>query len=152
MNISDRIAYINHDIDDAMRGGVITLDMLPKLPMEFFGERKSQRITKMIESVISNSDASNKIAMRPEDNKLLLELRSFMFEHVYNNSVVKKKEDINKAEETIKYLYNYYIEHVEELPEDIIEIAKEEGANVASKDYVAGMTDRFAMNKYEELR
>lgn len=152
VNISDRIAYINHDIDDAMRGGVITLDMLPKLPMEFFGERKSQRITKMIESVISNSDASNKIAMRPEDNKLLLELRSFMFEHVYNNSIVKKKEDINKAEETIKYLYNYYIEHVEELPDDIIEIAKEEGANVASKDYVAGMTDRFAMNKYEELR
>ena len=152
VRLSDKIAYINHDIDDAMRGGVITLDMLPKLPMEFFGERKSQRITKMIESVISNSDASNKIAMRPEDNKLLLELRSFMFEHVYNNSIVKKKEDINKAEETIKYLYNYYIEHVEELPDDIIEIAKEEGANVASKDYVAGMTDRFAMNKYEELR
>ena len=151
VNLSDRIAYINHDIDDAIRSGAITFDMLPKKPVAFFGERKSQRITKMIESVISYSDGRDRIGMDTVDNKMLLELRSFMFEHVYNNADVKKKDDIKRAEDIIKFLYYYYIDHVDELPDDMIEIAKEEGVHVAAKDYVAGMTDRFAMNKYEEL-
>lgn len=106
----------------------------------------------MIESVISYSDGRDRIGMDTEDNKMLLELRSFMFEHVYNNADVKKKDDIKRAEDIIKFLYYYYIDHVDELPDDMIEIAKEEGVHVAAKDYVAGMTDRFAMNKYEELR
>lgn len=152
VNLSDRIAYINHDIDDAIRSGAITMEMLPEAPVAFFGESKSQRITKMIESVISYSDGSNKIGMDIEDNKMLLELRSFMFQHVYNNAEVKKKDDINRAEKIIKFLYYYYIDHIDELPDDMIEIAKEEGIEVASKDYVAGMTDRFAINKYEELK
>lgn len=152
VNLSDRIAYINHDIDDAIRSGAITMEMLPEAPVAFFGESKSQRITKMIESVISYSDGSNKIGMDIEDNKMLLELRSFMFQHVYNNAEVKKKDDINRAEKIIKFLYYYYIDHINELPDDMIEIAKEEGIEVASKDYVAGMTDRFAINKYEELK
>lgn len=152
VNISDRIAYINHDIDDAIRSGVLTVDMLPEKPIEFFGERKSQRITKMIECVVNNSDGKTDVMMNSHDNKLLLELRSFMFETVYTNADVKKKDDVKLAEQTVRFLYNYYIEHYEELPDDLLKIAKDEGVSVAAKDYVAGMTDRFAMNKYEELK
>lgn len=152
VNISDRIAYINHDIDDAIRSGVLTVDMLPEGPVESFGDRKSQRITKMIESVVTNSDGKSEVMMNAHDNQLLLELRSFMFETVYTNADVKKIEDVKLAEKIVKFLYNHYISYPEELPDDMKEIAQEEGISVAAKDYVAGMTDRFAVNKYEELK
>lgn len=151
VNISDRIAYINHDIDDALRSGVLTFDMLPAGPISLFGERRSQRITKMIESVVAGSENKRNISMIPKDWEILLELRRFMFQNVYTNADVKKRDELDQAEKIIEFLYNYYVDNEGELPEEMKEIAREEGIHIAAKDYVAGMTDRFAINKYKEL-
>ncbi|XVG95020.1 deoxyguanosinetriphosphate triphosphohydrolase [Eubacteriales bacterium KG127] len=152
VNVSDRIAYINHDIDDAIRSGVLTFDMLPKGPISLFGKRRSQRITKMIESVVAGSENRERISMIPKDWEMLLELRQFMFRNVYTNADVKKRDELDQAEKIVEFLYNYYIKNEQDLPKEMKEIAKEEGVHVAAKDYVAGMTDRFAINKYKELK
>ena len=151
VKISDRIAYINHDIDDAIRSGVITLNDLPKGPIELFGLEHRDRINSMISNVVANSDGRDIITMDDEHAAMLNELRNFMFENVYKSSSVKKEEDLAKVEVVIETLYNYFIQHPEKLPEDCQMVVETEGVNVAVKDHIAGMTDRYAMNLYTEL-
>ncbi len=151
VKLSDRIAYINHDIDDALRSGVISIDDIPKSSLELFGYSHRQRIDAMVNDVIANSDGKDEICQSEEFKHELNVLRKFMFAHVYKSSRVKKEEDLAKVGVVIKSLYEYFLEHEEKLPEDMQEIAKVDGINEAVKDFIAGMTDRYALSLYTEL-
>ena len=151
VRISDRIAYINHDIDDAMRSGVIEMKDIPKPSLELFGRTHRERINNMVVDVIRNSDGKEKIYQSEPFKKELDSLRTFMFENVYKSSRVKREEDLAKVEVVLSSLYDYFLQNVQQLPEDLKKIAQEDGAEEAVKDYVAGMTDRFALNTYTEL-
>ena len=151
VKLSDRIAYINHDIDDAVRSGVISIDDIPKSSLDLFGYSHRERIDAMVNDVIENSQDKDEIMQSEEFKKELLTLRAFMFKNVYKSSLVKKEEDLAKVGVVIKALYDYFLEHEEKLPVDLQEVAKTEGINEAVKDFVAGMTDRYALSLYTDL-
>jgi len=151
VKISDRIAYINHDIDDAIRSGVIRMEDLPKTAIALFGQGHRERIDCMVGNVVSYSDGKDFVTMDDEHKKELDLLRSYMFENVYRSQRVKKEEDLAKVEVVISSLYDYFLKHPEKLPEDIFALADVDGIHVAVKDYIAGMTDRFALNLYADL-
>lgn len=151
VKLSDRIAYINHDIDDALRSGVISIDDIPKSSLELFGQSHRERINNMVLDVVNNSDGKNEIFQSEDFKHELLKLRKFMFAHVYKSGRVKKEEDLAKVGVVIKSLYEYYLEHPEKLPSDMQEIAARDGINEAVKDFVAGMTDRYALSNYTDL-
>lgn len=151
VKISDRIAYINHDIDDAVRSGVISLSDLPKEPIELFGLGHRERIDCMVSNVVSFSDDKPFVSMDPLHKAQLDILREYMFDHVYRSQRVKKEEDLAKVEVVISSLYQYFLKHPEKLPQDLLALAEEDGVTVAVKDYIAGMTDRYALNLYGDL-
>ncbi len=151
VKLSDRVAYINHDIDDAIRSRVITLSDLPKSSLEMFGTSHSQRVNSMIQNIISNSDEKDAIKMTPEYWSEMNFLRSYMFANVYKSDRVKREEELAKVEVIVVSLYKYAKENIDKMPSEIREIAKTEGLETAAKDYVAGMTDRFALNLYNKL-
>ena len=151
VRLSDRIAYINHDIDDAVRSKVITLDELPKDCIKILGRSHRERIDFLVWDVIKNSENKNEILQSKEAFEAMNKLREFMFVHVYKNENVKKASDLSKVRLIIESLYNHYINHPEELPETYKNLIGEYGVYEMSKDYIAGMTDRYAMNLYEEL-
>lgn len=151
VKISDRIAYINHDIDDAIRSGVISAEDLPEEAIRVFGSTHRMRINNMVVDVIKNSDGKDIICQSDEYKTNLDTLRTFMFANVYKSSRVKREEDLNKVEVVISSLYDYFIKNIDQLPEDMKEIAERDGKNEAVKDYVAGMTDRFALAVYTDL-
>lgn len=151
VRISDRIAYINHDIDDAIRSGVISGDDLPKECIELLGNSHRKRIDSMVSNLISCSQKLDDITMSPDFAKATNTLRDFMFKSVYLSTKVKKEEDLAKAQQIIESLYYYYRDNPDLMPEDFRNIAKNEDAAIAAKDYVACMTDRFAINTYNEL-
>lgn len=151
VKISDRIAYINHDIDDALRSNVISMEDIPSSSLKLFGYSHRERIDNMVTDVIVNSQDKEEILQSKEFRLELNDLRNFMFAHVYKSSRVKREEDLAKVEVVIKSLYKYFLKNTEKLPSDLQEIARIDGAGEAVKDYVAGMTDRFALNIYTEL-
>ena len=151
VKISDRIAYINHDIDDAVRSGVISIDDVPRSSLELFGMSHRERINSLVIDVIRNSVGKDEICQSDAFRTELTHLRKFMFDNVYKSSLVKREEDLAKVEVVISSLYKYFIDRPERLPEDMQRIAAEDGVAVAAKDYVAGMTDRFALSIYHEL-
>lgn len=151
VKISDRIAYINHDIDDAIRSGVISAEDLPEEALRIFGKTHRERINNMVVDLIENSDGKDRIYQSPQYKESLDSLRTFMFANVYKSSKVKREEDLNKVEVVISSLYDYFIHNIDQLPEDMKEIAAHDGKNEAVKDYVAGMTDRFALATYTDL-
>lgn len=151
VKISDRIAYINHDIDDAVRSGVITLQDLPRGPIELFGEGHRERIDCMVGNVIANSDGKASVSMDSLHAENLSVLRSFMFENVYRSQRVKKEEDLAKVEVVISSLYRHFLSRPEKLPPDNAVLLEKDGVHVVVKDYIAGMTDRYALNLYADL-
>ena len=151
VRLSDRIAYINHDIDDALRSGVITFEDLPKGPIALFGERHSQRINNMVKNVIANSDDKDKISMDDEHWSNLLELRNYMFKNVYRSTTAKKEEDLILVDTIIKQLYDYFLENPGKMPDIHQDNIQYDGINIAVKDYIAGMTDRYAINTWHEI-
>ena len=151
VKISDRIAYINHDIDDAMRSGVIRLDDIPQSSLDLFGRSHRERINNMVTDVIENSDGKDRIYQSSAYKAELDLLRTFMFANVYKSSRVKREEDLNKVDVVLSSLYDYFLEHITELPQDLQEIAGTDGPEEAVKDYIAGMTDRFALSTYTDL-
>ena len=151
VHLADRIAYINHDIDDALRSGVILFEDLPASSIELFGSSHRSRINSMVIDVIRNSEGRDKIMQSPDFRKEMEHLRKFMFANVYRNIRVKKDEDLNKVETVIKSLYEYYCDNPELLPGELQDIASTDGVHEAVKDYVAGMTDRFALSTYTDL-
>lgn len=151
VKISDRIAYINHDIDDAMRSGVICLEDIPRSSLTLFGRTHRERINNMVTDVIENSDGSDRICQSAAYKEELDLLRTFMFANVYKSNRVKREEDLNKVDVVLSSLYDYFLEHIGELPQDLQEIAVSDGPEEAVKDYIAGMTDRFALSTYTDL-
>lgn len=151
VKISDRIAYINHDIDDAIRSGVIRPEDLPEGPIRLFGDRHGDRLSNMIENVVSYSDGKDFVSMDEEHNRELLVLREYMFKHVYRSRSVKKEEDLAKVEVVLTSLYRYFLKNPRKMPKDMYALGKEQGMETAVKDFVAGMTDRYALSLYSDL-
>ena len=109
VKISDRVAYINHDIDDALRSGVISMEDIPKTALELFGYSHRERINNMVTDLIKNSDGRDEISQSPQFREELNKLRTFMFSHVYKSGRVKREEDLAKVEVVISSLYNYFL-------------------------------------------
>ncbi len=151
VRFSDRIAYINHDIDDAIRSGVISEKDLPAGCLRILGDSHSKRINTMVMDIIESSMGQNQVVMSDECQESMNELRSFMFTHVYKSNKVKRDEDLRNVSNLITSLYEYYNENPKELPEESQEMMEEFGTREIVKDYVAGMTDRFAINLYNDL-
>lgn len=150
VKISDRIAYINHDIDDAIRAMVLKKDSLPRDCTEALGYSHRERINTMIRDVIRESYERDIISMSEEVHYYTNKLRDFMFEQVYLNKEAKKEEE--KAQNVIIELYSYFCRKPYKLPEEIHdEIKNTNEANEKVKDYIAGMSDTYAINKYLEI-
>ena len=151
IKFADRIAYINHDIDDAIRAGILEQADLPRELTDILGDRHSRRINTMVASVLEASRDSRTIAMTPEVGEATDRLRAFLFERVYLNPKAKAEE--NKAKDVVCTLFDYYVSHSEKLPERYRRrIGTEEGETVerAVADFISGMTDRYAIESYEE--
>lgn len=148
VKFADRIAYINHDIDDAIRAKVICAEDIPLALRNVLGHTHGERIDRMVRSVISASADLADICMEEEIGQATAKLREFMFENVYYNPVAKKEE--TKAKLLLEDLYFYFIEHPEKLP-------PQRGGTVGDDvprrvcDYLAGMTDRFAIRLYTSI-
>lgn len=150
VSIADRIAYINHDIDDAIRANIIKADELPKDCVRVLGNSHGERINTMIYDVIKNSIDRDTISMSEEIGFYTDKLRNFMFERVYLNKKVKGEED--KAKNIIREIYYYYMENFQKLPYEHRRIySKEVAKEEVICDYIAGMTDRFVINLFNEL-
>ncbi len=149
IKFADRIAYINHDIDDALRARVITEEELPKESTEVLGNSSSSRIDTMIHDIVNTSMGIRDILMSETVYKAMMDLRQFMFERVYIDSIAKKEEA--KAEDVLKSLYAYYAEDIYRLPEENRRAIDKEDEKTIVIDYLAGMTDRYAVNRFTEL-
>ena len=149
VRVSDRIAYVNHDIDDAIRAGIMAGDDIPKSISTVLGQNHSQRINTLVCDIITASRESDSIVLSPAVEQALLDLRSFLFEKVYRNPVAKGEE--SKAKEMLHRLYEYYYAHPEALPEDFQPQLSFEGMGRTVCDYIAGMTDNYAVDKFTEL-
>lgn len=148
VRLSDRIAYINHDIDDAVRAGVLSEEDLPMNARYVLGRTHSQRINTLITDTVHCSEGVGEVHMSPRVEQAFLELREFMFESVYTNPVAKGEE--GKAQYILKRLYDYFLESPDKLHEEFHRICEEDGVKVAVCDYIAGMTDRFAVQLYSD--
>lgn len=153
VQISDKIAYINHDIDDAIRAGILTNEQLPQDCIEVLGNTHKARIDFLIRNIIKNSYEKNDILMTKEVRTSMYNLRGFMFDNVYNSSTLEAER--NKFGRFLSILYSYYIDNMDELPEEFkcIYVQKEqkEYEERIVADYIAGMTDRFALRVFDEL-
>lgn len=147
VRLADTIAYINHDIEDSIRAGVLNSEQLPAECVEVLGNTKTKRITSLIASVIANG--YEKIDFEPPIRKAHDDLRSFMFKTVYTNPAAKQEE--GKAELLIRKLYGYFKENSSLLPRLYRNIAEESDIDRAVCDYISGMSDEYAVDLYTEL-
>ncbi len=148
VHFADRIAYINHDIDDAIRAGVMTDDTIPSGLMRVLGTTHSKRIDTLVSDIIENSTGSPSILMSPVIEDAMLELRDFMFANVYfNNTVIAEEE---KARRIVSKLYEYFLEAHDEL-KGCTDIEKDDENSVCVCDYIAGMTDNYAIELYYKI-
>ena len=144
VRIADKIAYINHDIQDAVRAKILSPEDIPKQSAEYFSVSDHLRLNRLINDIIENSWEKDKILMSDECFQQFVFLRNWMFEHVYSNSPVKAEED--KAKNVIRRLFEYYAEELQKIysSSDINDIKR------TVCDYVSGMTDRYVLIKFEE--
>lgn len=147
VRLADTIAYINHDIEDSIRAGVLSIAELPAECIKILGNTKSRRITTLIDSVVKHG--VYEIDFQPEIRKAHDDLKAFMFRKVYTNPDAKQEE--GKAELLIRKLYKYFKENTEKLPEQYRAIARITDSDRAVCDYIAGMSDGYAVDLYTEL-
>ena len=146
---SDQIAYVNHDIDDAIRAGILTNDDIPEAITDVLGHTHRDRINTLVCDAIATSREAGEISLSPDVDKALRDLRSFMFERVYRNPVAKGEE--RKAKDMLQRLFEYYYTHPESLPEDFQPQMSFEGLERTVCDYIAGMTDNYAIDKFNQI-
>ncbi len=146
---ADRFAYVNHDIDDAIRGGILQSSDLPKAIVKNLGSTHSQRINTLVCDAITATREAGKVTLSSQTEKSLNDLREFLFERVYRNPVAKGQEQ--KAKGMLQSMYEYYYSHPQMLPEDFQPQLSFEGMERTVCDYIAGMTDNYAVAKYTEL-
>lgn len=149
VKFADRIAYINHDIDDACRAGILTPQDIPAELSAVLGHTHSERINTMVTAVIEASCDRNEICMTPEIQEATMALREFLRRNVYTDSIAKAEE--NKAKDLLICLYQYYREHPEEMPVLYQNNLERDGLDRCVCDYISGMTDRYAIAQYEDL-
>ena len=144
---ADRVAYINHDIDDAVRAGVISSDDIPRDIAKHLGCTKSQRINTLVTSIVNNS--VDTVKMDGETEKYYDLLHEFLFESVYKNPVAKSEE--TKVKGIVEGLFEYYGKNPEKMSEEYLAITETEGKERAITDYIAGMTDHYAVTAYTNI-
>ncbi len=150
VQFSDKIAYIHHDMDDAIRGGILKEEDVPKEIGDVIGYTTNERLNHFIHDIVSTSFGKNEIRMSEPVAEAMKNLRRFMFERVYQNPEAKSEE--GKAEVLMETLYLYYMKHVDDLPEEFLNLLSEgEPREKVVCDYVGAMSDRFAIAKYEEI-
>jgi dGTPase len=148
---ADRMAYINHDIDDALRAGIIRESDLPAAAIDLLGRTTSKRIDSLIRDMILSSDDRDDILQSPSHRDAMTELRTFLFDHVYFSPQVKEGAEQDDIDRTIFYLYDYFLAHPDELPGEYRAICEQDGASEGVKDHIAGMTDRYAREMLASL-
>ena len=142
VRVADRIAYVNHDVDDALRAGIISSDDLPPSPISVLGVQMSARIDTLVRDMISNSKVKGEISLSDPVYGALMELRAWLFRRVYNRPGSRENQ---KAARVVTGLFDYYLEHPEE------RTASDPDPITETVDFVAGMTDRFAVALFERL-
>lgn len=146
---ADRIAYINHDIDDAIRAGVLREFEIPHELLRILGETHGQRINTMILDIVQESQNESSIQMSEEIQTACNELRDFLFEHVYMDEW--RKDEERRCDHVIRSLFEYYMEHPGEMPLEYVQISYRDGTERAVIDFLACMTDRYALRTYQRL-
>ncbi len=149
VKFADKIAYINHDIDDACRAGILSIDDIPKDILDVLGRRHSERINTMVTAVIEASSDKPQITMADECFEASLALRKFLFDAVYRNPAMTEQDE--KAQDLLISIYQYFIEHPHEMPDVYRRNLEKDGVGRCVADYISGMTDRYAINLYTEL-
>ena len=149
VKFADRIAYINHDIDDAVRAGVLREEDLPSEIVAVLGNRHSERINTMVRSIVKASYDQPYIVMGDEVGRATDSLRAFLFQNVYVNPVAKREE--GKGREMLINLFEYYTKHPEKMPETYRKNIEDEGVERCVADFLSGMTDRYAIETYNDL-
>lgn len=151
VRLCDKIAYINHDIDDAIRGQIIHEEEIPKEFTDSIGHSLGQRLDTLVHDIVTNSRDKNDVIMSPDIEAAMHSLREFMFESVYMNKKAKSQEE--QAERLLEMLFEHYESNLDKLPEEFLQRMEQrkEPAYRAVCDYIAGMTDRYAVAKFKEL-
>jgi dGTPase len=148
VSIADRIAYINHDIEDAIRAGILKNEDLPAFPISVLGKGTTERIHTAISDIYEHSYGKPVIAMSKDVEDSIKTLRAFMFERVYN---LTNKVILERAERMLTELFNYFMLHVDKLPTPYAALLEEWGAERAVCDYISGMTDQYAITVFESI-
>ena len=148
VRLSDRIAYINHDLDDTIRAGILRAEDVPEMIRTRCGERNSERINSIVLDLIENS-GGGVIKMSDYMQETVDFFHAFMYSDVYTNPIAKGEE--SKVDGIIGGLFDYYTDHPEKMPDEMRLIADREGVSRAVCDYISGMTDGYAMEKYSEI-
>ncbi len=146
---ADRIAYINHDIDDALRAGILQQDEIPRELRQILGETHGERINTMVSAIIAASTDKNEIKMESDVQEATDALRAFLFARVYKDNAAKDEEA--KAKVMLAQLFTFFADHPENLPIDYLETISKESVERAVCDYLSGMTDRYAIELYRDL-
>ena len=146
VKFADRIAYINHDIDDALRAKVLKFSDLPQDLIRILGDTSSRRINTMVNAIITESEDRNDIKMQGDILDAMTKMRTFLFENVYDNSIAKAEE--KKAEFMLEQMYEYFVKNYEFLIPEYEAIINADGTERAVCDYIAGMTDRYSISEY----
>ena len=150
VRLSDKIAYINHDIDDAERAGILMESEIPLRYREVLGFSTKERLNSIIHDIVRNSEGRPDIVMSPHMEQAMSELRQFMFKHVYKNPRAKTEEE--KARNMIQALYRHYEKHPEEMPMEYVSLTERgELREQVICDDIAGMTDQYSMDRFSEL-
>ncbi|MDY3052368.1 MAG: deoxyguanosinetriphosphate triphosphohydrolase [Ndongobacter sp.] len=153
LKFADRIAYVNHDIDDSIRAGVLREEDLPQEAVAVLGHSSSDRIDAMVQAVIEDSIGRNRITMKEPEHTAARTLRKFMFDRVYTNTTVKGENE--KLRHIIEDVFSYYRKHLDALPASHLSMYTGEHEGDSAErivcDYIAGMTDIFLIHTYEDL-
>ncbi len=149
VHYADRIAYINHDIDDGIRANVLKEEDIPREISDVLGGKYKTRINSMVLDIIMNSEGKNIVSPSKPVEKAMLSLRSYLFDVLYTNPVVKGEE--KKADEMLKMLFEYFVKHPDEIPADYRRLIDEDGIETAVCDYISGMSDNYAVDVYQNL-
>lgn len=151
VRLSDKIAYVNHDIDDAIRAKVLNENEIPSGYTDVLGDSVKKRLDNIIHDIVSNSIDKPCVCLSDEFNEALFGIRQFMFEHVYKNPVAKAEE--KKAQDMIRRLLEHYLTHPDSLPDTYLAGMEKRHESIERTviDYVAGMTDQYAINRFTEI-
>ena len=151
VQLADKIAYINHDMDDAMRADILKEEDVPAAVRNVLGETRKERLDTLISDIITTSYDKDDVRMSPEIYDAYRDLRQFLFDNLYFNPVCKSEE--SKAESMVITLYNYYLEHVDKLPQEYIKVMETHGVKPERivADYISGMTDYYSVEVFKEL-